>query len=117
YALATRVGSGVPVFQEDEATVCYDSSMFFKKKIFGLYFFTSFSHGCPVILSAARVKKEFHRLSSELNEAVKKKDGYIDELKMSNSYDEVLESIEMTRSMKLDDMEKFSCLLLMDRET
>ncbi|GKC11618.1 hypothetical protein Tco_1008400, partial [Tanacetum coccineum] len=44
---AAGVGDDVPVFQEDELTVWSD----------GLYFSTSSQHGCPVILSAAGVKK------------------------------------------------------------
>ncbi|GKG30664.1 hypothetical protein Tco_0423152, partial [Tanacetum coccineum] len=43
-------------------------------------------------------------------------DGYINELEMCDSSDEVLESIEIIRRMQLDDMEKASRLLLMARD-
>ncbi|GKD44374.1 hypothetical protein Tco_1269019 [Tanacetum coccineum] len=60
--------------------------------------------------------QDYRRLSSELREAVRMRDGYISELQMSDSSDEVLESIEIIRNMQLDDMEKASRLLLMTRE-
>ncbi|GKB05770.1 hypothetical protein Tco_0833965 [Tanacetum coccineum] len=44
------------------------------------------------------------------------RDGYINELQMSDSSVEVLESIEIMRCMQVDDMEKASRLLLMARE-
>ncbi|GJU74318.1 hypothetical protein Tco_1265723 [Tanacetum coccineum] len=61
--------------------------------------------------------QEYRRLSGELREAVRMRDGYINELKMSDSSDEVLKSIEIMRCMQLDDMEKASRLLLMAKET
>ncbi|GKE26645.1 hypothetical protein Tco_1442029 [Tanacetum coccineum] len=61
--------------------------------------------------------QEFRRLSSELREVVRMRDRYINELKLSNSCDEILESIEIMRRMQLDDIEKASRLLLMARET
>nr|GEW15378.1 hypothetical protein [Tanacetum cinerariifolium] len=60
--------------------------------------------------------QEFRRLSIEL-ESVRMRDGCIDELKMSNNCDEVLESIEIMRRMQLGVMEKASHLLLMAKET
>ncbi|GJW60234.1 hypothetical protein Tco_0109569 [Tanacetum coccineum] len=44
------------------------------------------------------------------------RDGYINELQMSDSSDEVPESIEIMRRMQVDDMEKASHFLLMARE-
>ncbi|GJY81015.1 hypothetical protein Tco_0493766 [Tanacetum coccineum] len=60
--------------------------------------------------------EDYRRLSSELREAVRMRDGYISELQMSDSSNEVAESIEIMRSMQLDDMEKASRLLLMATE-
>ncbi|GJU67192.1 hypothetical protein Tco_1253451 [Tanacetum coccineum] len=60
--------------------------------------------------------QDYRRLSCELREGVRMKDGYINELQMSDNSDEVLESIEIMRRMQLDDMEKASHLLLMARE-
>ncbi|GJY22628.1 hypothetical protein Tco_0396286 [Tanacetum coccineum] len=60
---------------------------------------------------------EFHRLSSEMREAVRRRDGYISKLKMSRSCDDALRTIEMLRRMQLDDMEKASYLLLMTMKT
>ncbi|GKB38572.1 hypothetical protein Tco_0883514 [Tanacetum coccineum] len=53
---------------------------------------------------------EYRRLSDDIREAVRMRDGYINELTMSDSSDEVLESIEIMRRMQLDDMKKASCL-------
>ncbi|GKA42738.1 hypothetical protein Tco_0735398 [Tanacetum coccineum] len=61
--------------------------------------------------------REFHRLSTELRQAVRMRDRYIDELKMSYSCDDILESVDIIRRMQLDDREKASRLLLMARET
>ncbi|GKE18599.1 hypothetical protein Tco_1426176 [Tanacetum coccineum] len=49
-------------------------------------------------------------------EVVKIRDGYINELEMRDSCDEVVEAIKIMRRMQLDDMEKASRLLLMVRE-
>ncbi|GKB16914.1 retrotransposon protein, putative, ty1-copia subclass [Tanacetum coccineum] len=43
--------------------------------------------------------QEFRRLSSELREVVRMRDRYINELKLSKSYDEILESVEIMRRM------------------
>ncbi|GKC72509.1 hypothetical protein Tco_1118392, partial [Tanacetum coccineum] len=43
--------------------------------------------------------QEFRRLSSELREVVRMRDRYINELKLSKSYDEILESVEIMRCM------------------
>ncbi|GKB25901.1 hypothetical protein Tco_0865302 [Tanacetum coccineum] len=56
------------------------------------------------------------RLSSKLRQGVRMRDGYINELQMSDSFDEVPESIEIMRRMQVDDMEKASHFLLMARE-
>ncbi|GJR75501.1 hypothetical protein Tco_0087866 [Tanacetum coccineum] len=61
--------------------------------------------------------REFREASSELREAMKLWDIYIEELKMWDSSDDVLGSIKIMRRMQLDDMEKASHLLLMERET
>ncbi|GJS87346.1 zinc finger, CCHC-type containing protein [Tanacetum coccineum] len=58
----------------------------------------------------------YRRLSSKLREGVRMRDGYINELQMSDSFDEVPESIEIMRRMQVDDMEKASHFLLMARE-
>nr|GEU33564.1 reverse transcriptase domain-containing protein [Tanacetum cinerariifolium] len=65
----------------------------------------------------ARKVREFRRLSSEMREAMRRRDGYITELKMSRSSDDVIGTIKMLRRMQLRDMEKASRLLLMARET
>nr|GEW98829.1 hypothetical protein [Tanacetum cinerariifolium] len=59
---------------------------------------------------------DYRRLSSELREAVRMRDGYINELQICDNYDEVLESIEIIKSTPLDDTEKASRLILMARE-
>ncbi|GJT07434.1 hypothetical protein Tco_0841896 [Tanacetum coccineum] len=59
---------------------------------------------------------DYRRLSSELRQVVKIRDGYINELEMRDSCDEVVEAIKIMRRMQLDDMEKASRLLLMARE-
>ncbi|GKC57800.1 hypothetical protein Tco_1085398, partial [Tanacetum coccineum] len=60
---------------------------------------------------------DFRRLSSELRAAVRKRDGYIAELRLYKSCDDTLGTIEMLRRMQLDDMEKAGRMLLMARET
>nr|GEW73236.1 hypothetical protein [Tanacetum cinerariifolium] len=60
---------------------------------------------------------DFRRLSSELREAVRKRDGYIAKLGLCRSCDNTLGTIEMLRHMHLDDMEKAGRMLLMARET
>ncbi|GKB08086.1 hypothetical protein Tco_0836370 [Tanacetum coccineum] len=61
--------------------------------------------------------REFCKSSCELRKSVRKRDRYIDELKMSKGWDEIAESIDIMRRMQLDDIEKASRLLLMARET
>ncbi|GJR27189.1 hypothetical protein Tco_1103421 [Tanacetum coccineum] len=60
--------------------------------------------------------QDYYRLSNELTKAVRMRDGYINELQMSNSSNEVVKSIEIMRRMHVDDMETASCLMLMARE-
>ncbi|GJV62595.1 hypothetical protein Tco_1473423 [Tanacetum coccineum] len=60
---------------------------------------------------------EFLRFSSELRVAVRRRDGYIAELRVYRSCDDTLGTIEMLSRMQLDDMEKDARLLLMARET
>ncbi|GKD71400.1 hypothetical protein Tco_1325490 [Tanacetum coccineum] len=67
--------------------------------------------------AAYRLSNPTHRLSTELRQAVRMRDRYIDEHKMSYSCDDILESVDIMRRMQLDDMEKASRLLLMARET
>nr|GEZ60307.1 hypothetical protein [Tanacetum cinerariifolium] len=65
YAVATRLGGGVPIFQKEGAVfaagVGNDVPVFQEGGpavwSAGLYFSTSSPHGCPVILSADGVKK------------------------------------------------------------
>ncbi|GJW08078.1 hypothetical protein Tco_1570501 [Tanacetum coccineum] len=59
---------------------------------------------------------DYRRLSSELTEAVRMRDEYMNELQMFDNCEEILESIEIMRRMQLDDMEKASRLMLMARE-
>ncbi|GJR18992.1 hypothetical protein Tco_0967519 [Tanacetum coccineum] len=75
------------------------------------------SHCCfEGVTEDSQKLQDYRRLSSELREGVRMRDRYISEIQMSYSSDEVLESIEIMRSMQLDDMEKASRLLLMARE-
>ncbi|GJT20185.1 hypothetical protein Tco_0878891 [Tanacetum coccineum] len=48
---------------------------------------------------------------------IRRRDGYVAELRASRSCDDTLGTIEMLSGMLLDDMEKASRLLLMARET
>ncbi|GKA66065.1 hypothetical protein Tco_0765873 [Tanacetum coccineum] len=57
------------------------------------------------------------RLSSELGEAVRRRDGYVAELRASRSCDDALKTIKMLSHMQLDDMEKAARLLLMVSDT
>nr|GEU50570.1 hypothetical protein [Tanacetum cinerariifolium] len=57
------------------------------------------------------------RLSSELRAAVKRRDGYIVELRLYRSCDDTLRTIEMLSHMQFDVMEKVARMLLMARET
>nr|GFB00256.1 hypothetical protein [Tanacetum cinerariifolium] len=62
---------------------------------------------------------DYHRLSDELRESVRMRDAYIEEfqrLQMYGCSDEVTESIEILKSMQVDDMEKASRLILMARD-
>nr|GEZ95908.1 hypothetical protein [Tanacetum cinerariifolium] len=76
-----------------------------------------------IVLFETKVAKEvdkimdFRRLSSELRAAVRKRDGYIAELRLYRSCDDTLGTIEMLSRMQLDDMEKAGRMLLMARET
>ncbi|GJR20424.1 hypothetical protein Tco_0968951 [Tanacetum coccineum] len=60
--------------------------------------------------------ENYHRLSNELEDGVNIRDGYINELQMCDVSNEVFESIQITKRMQLDDMEKASRLMLMARE-
>ncbi|GJV05181.1 hypothetical protein Tco_1338750 [Tanacetum coccineum] len=71
----------------------------------------------PAQGTRGRARVLSHRLSTELRQAVRMRDRYIDEHKMSYSCDDILESVDIMRRMQLDDMEKASRLLLMARET
>ncbi|GKD20269.1 hypothetical protein Tco_1221972 [Tanacetum coccineum] len=55
-------------------------------------------------------------LSNELRETVRIRDAYINELRIKDSSNEVVESIEIMRRMQLDDMQAASRLMLMARE-
>ncbi|GKE92503.1 hypothetical protein Tco_1573598, partial [Tanacetum coccineum] len=57
---------------------------------------------------------DFRRLSTELRVTIRRRDGYVAELRASRSCDDTLGTIEMLSGMLLDDMEKASRLLLMD---
>nr|GEU96222.1 hypothetical protein [Tanacetum cinerariifolium] len=60
--------------------------------------------------------QNYYRLSNELREAVRMRDGYINELQISNNSNEVSDSIEIMRRMQFDDIEAASRLMLMARE-
>nr|GFA13571.1 hypothetical protein [Tanacetum cinerariifolium] len=60
---------------------------------------------------------EFCRLFSNLRTFVRRRDGYIVELRLYRSCDDTLGTIEMFRRMHLDNMEKVDRLLLMAKET
>ncbi|GKE37330.1 hypothetical protein Tco_1460735 [Tanacetum coccineum] len=53
----------------------------------------------------------------KLKAVVRRRDGYIVELRLYKSCDDTLGTIEMLSRMQLDDMEKAARLLLMARET
>nr|GEV77058.1 hypothetical protein [Tanacetum cinerariifolium] len=69
------------------------------------------------VVEDVRIIRDFSRLSSELWEAVRRRDGYVIELRASRSCDDALRTIDMLSCMQLDDMEKAARLLLMARET
>ncbi|GJS29778.1 hypothetical protein Tco_0490398 [Tanacetum coccineum] len=77
-------------------------------EVFDLYF----SSGA---LSSVRISKR-ESACSELREAIRMRDEYMNELQMLGSSEELLEGIEIMRCMQFDDMEKASRLLLMARE-
>nr|GEX38197.1 hypothetical protein [Tanacetum cinerariifolium] len=60
--------------------------------------------------------QDYYRLSNELTKAVRMKDGYINELQMLASSNEVVESIEIMRRVQVDAMETALRLMLMTRE-
>ncbi|GKA48364.1 hypothetical protein Tco_0741322, partial [Tanacetum coccineum] len=138
-AVAVWLGGGVPVFKEEDDTCIFlflyrlvlalsqvvqlaVVSLFFKRMRLprllaassldrhACNFSASSFHGCPVILSAAGVKKvrgavaetpllqqlsraaDSHDIRDQLM-----RDGYINELQMSESSDEVVDSIEIMR--------------------
>ncbi|GJS47761.1 hypothetical protein Tco_0597882 [Tanacetum coccineum] len=68
------------------------------------------------VVEGSQKMHEYHRLSSELTEAVRMRDEHMNELQMLDNSEEILESIEIMRRMQVDDMEKASRLMLMARE-
>ncbi|GKD49580.1 hypothetical protein Tco_1278556 [Tanacetum coccineum] len=60
--------------------------------------------------------KNYYRLSNKLNEAVRMRDRYINELQASNDSNEVADSIEILKRMQIDDIQMASCLMLTARE-
>ncbi|GKD85239.1 hypothetical protein Tco_1356393 [Tanacetum coccineum] len=60
---------------------------------------------------------DFHKLSRELRAAIRRKDGYIAELRLYRSCDDTIGTIEMLIRMQLHDIKKDARLLLMARET
>ncbi|GKD56695.1 hypothetical protein Tco_1290082 [Tanacetum coccineum] len=61
--------------------------------------------------------RDFRRLSTKLREAVRRRDGYVAELRALRSCNDALGTIKMLSRMQLDDMKKVARLLLMARET
>nr|GFA35349.1 hypothetical protein [Tanacetum cinerariifolium] len=61
--------------------------------------------------------RDFRRLSSKLGKAVRRRDGYVVELRASRSCDDPIGNIKMLSHMQLNDMEKAARLLLMVRDT
>nr|GEW83229.1 hypothetical protein [Tanacetum cinerariifolium] len=118
-AVVARLAGGVPVFQEEggahELSAMMTSCSIFSRSacsecsaISSHSSYLADSHATNDQLSVlfrrevaedSQKVQEFRRLSSELREAVRMRDQYIDELKMSNSYDEIFESIEIMRRM------------------
>nr|GEU61578.1 hypothetical protein [Tanacetum cinerariifolium] len=61
--------------------------------------------------------RDFRKLSTELREVVRRRYGYVAELRVLRSCDDALGTIEMLSHMQLDDMEKAARLLLMANES
>ncbi|GKB64971.1 hypothetical protein Tco_0921157 [Tanacetum coccineum] len=91
-------------------------SLFFMSSLYRNYFDSGRSITYSVDEDAAKIM-DFRRLSKELRAVVRKRDGYIAELRVYRSCDDTLGTIEMLSRMQLDDMEKDARLLLMARET
>ncbi|GJY41896.1 hypothetical protein Tco_0429166 [Tanacetum coccineum] len=60
--------------------------------------------------------QNYYRLSNKLNEAVRMRDGYINELHTSNDSNEVADSIEILERMQVDDIQMASRLMVTARE-
>ncbi|GJR14336.1 hypothetical protein Tco_0142261 [Tanacetum coccineum] len=56
--------------------------------------------------------QNYYRLSNKLNEAVRMRDGYINELQTSNDSNEVADSIEILKRMQIDDIQMASRLMV-----
>nr|GEU70814.1 hypothetical protein [Tanacetum cinerariifolium] len=61
-------------------------------------------------------RENYRQLYGQLRNGVRMRDRYIRELQTSDMSDEVVESIEIIKRVRVDDMEKVSHLLLMARE-
>ncbi|GJV25507.1 hypothetical protein Tco_1378202 [Tanacetum coccineum] len=56
--------------------------------------------------------QNYYRLSNKLNETVRIRDGYINELQTSNDSNEVADSIEILKRMQIDDIQTASRLMV-----
>ncbi|GJX80186.1 hypothetical protein Tco_0328335 [Tanacetum coccineum] len=56
--------------------------------------------------------QNYYRLSNKLNEAVRMRDGYINELQTSNDSNEVADSIKILKRMQIDDIQMASRLMV-----
>nr|GFA39762.1 hypothetical protein [Tanacetum cinerariifolium] len=72
----------------------------------------------PLLEELARsAESNATKLSSKLGKAVRRRDGYVVELRASRSCDDPIGNIKMLSHMQLNDMEKAARLLLMVRDT
>ncbi|GKB97096.1 hypothetical protein Tco_0983233 [Tanacetum coccineum] len=69
------------------------------------------------VIEDTQKMQSYYRLSNELREAVRMRDGYINELQTSNNSNEVSDIIEIMRRMQVDDMEMTSRLMAREMQT
>ncbi|GKD74401.1 hypothetical protein Tco_1332683 [Tanacetum coccineum] len=69
-----------------------------------------------IMKDALRVK-DYKRMACQLKESVRRRSGYIGALKARSSGVDSVENLKFMKCMRLEDMEKGTCLLLMMKET
>ncbi|GJZ13757.1 hypothetical protein Tco_0548987 [Tanacetum coccineum] len=69
-----------------------------------------------IMKDALRVK-DYKRMARQLKESVRRRSGYIGALKARSSGVDSVENLKFMKCMRLEDMEKGTCLLLMMKET